>query len=433
MNLRLFPILMLVTVFAFITACTTTDDTTTASSTTTITSFSLKNDRVTGLSTTKFIIDSDSNVIYNVDSLPYLSDVDSLIPTIYGATLSAIYINDTILYTGKDTIDCTKPVTISTIATDKTSTQKYTVKVNVHQVDPDLYFWTGVKSEIYQGTTTQQKAILFNNKLNLFVKTDSEVKLYQSVNGQSWTEFAVTGLPFNCDIDGLVNTKEEIVVIYQQNLYRSTNGTTWTKSTTPSEQLNRILFNMNDKLYALGTTNGTNRVIFESSDQINWVNLGIAPEEFPVTGFTVWVDAAPSGKMHAFVLGGRTFSGNLLSSVWSTENGTYWANLTAEKEWFTPREKASVIQYGDGLMMIGGSNGIETLTDKQWFSPDYGLTWKEADNKAKLPDLCIPRFGQSVIVDEENYIYIIGGQTSSTFLRDIWKGRKNSAIPGFLD
>ena len=59
--------------------------------------------------------------------------------------------------------------------------------------------------------------------------------------------------------------------------------------------------------------------------------------------------------------------------------------------------------------------------------------WKAAEKKAQLPDLYIPRFGQSVIVDKDNYIYLIGGQTSSTFLKDVWKGRKNSAIPGFLD
>ena len=284
--------------------------------------------------------------------------------------------------------------------------------------------WTEEQTKEYRSFYRENYGRVFSSRWH---------KLYQSMNGQLWTEFSVTGLPFNCDLDGFVTTKDDILVVYQQNMYRSTNGTTWTKDTTPSEQLSRILFEMNDKLYVLGTTDGTNRVIFESSDQINWVNLGTVPEDFPNTGFSVWVDAAPSGKMHAFVLGGRTVSGSLLSSVWSTENGFYWANLTAEKEWFTPREKASVIQYGDGLMMIGGSNGSETLTDKQWFSPDYGLTWEEADSKTLLPDLFIPRFGQSVIVDEENYIYIIGGQTSNTFLRDIWKGRKNSSMPGFLN
>ena len=433
MKLRLLPILISITVALFVSAFTENKNDPTASSTTSITKFSLKSIKVPTLNKTVFTIDNVTSTIYNVDSLPYLSDIDSLIPTIYGATLSSVYINDTLLYSGKDTLDFTKTVTLKSTATDKTSTQTYVVKVNVHQVNPDLYLWEGVKSEIYQGATTQQKAILFNNKLTLLVKTTTDIKLYESFNGEAWTESAVTGLPFASDLNGLTATKDEIVLLHEQDLYSSTNGKIWSKKTSSAVQLHRLLFYMNDKCYALGSTDGTNTVIFQSEDYITWENLGVIPEKFPITGFGVCVDAAPSGKMRAFLIGGKDSSGNLLSSVWSTENGSYWANLTAEKAWFPAREYASVVQYGEALMLIGGSNGTETLTDKQWLSTDYGLTWKVANEQTKLPDLCIPRFGQSVLIDQENYIYIVGGQTSSTFLRDVWKGRKNSSIPGFLN
>ena len=434
MKLQRIPFVLMIIVGVFMSACTDTDDSTTTSKTTTITRFYLKNDSVTGLNKTVFTIDNDSNVIYNVDSLPYLSDVDSVIPSIYSAiTLSAVYLNDTTLYTGKDTLDFTKPVKITTIATDKKTTRTYTVKVNVHQVDPDLYEWEGIKSEIYQGATVEQKALLFSNTMHLFVKTTTEFKRYESVDGKSWTESTVTGLPLASSLKGIITTKDEMLLVYNQELYRSTNGSSWSKLTSPTVQLTSLLFSMNNKVYALGTTDGSNRIMFESSDKTNWVNLGVAPENFPVSGFSVWVDAAPSGKMQAFIVGGRSAQGTLLSSVWSTENGSYWANLTAEKEWFTPREEAAVVQYGGGLMLIGGKNDSGTLTDTQWVSPDYGLSWKAAEEKAQLPDLYIPRFGQSIIVDKDNYIYLIGGQTSSTFLKDVWKGRKNSAIPGFLD
>ena len=433
MKLRFFPLLISIAVAIFISACTENKNDPTTSSTTSITKFSLKSTKVPALNRTTFTIDNVTNTIYNVDSLPYLSDIDSLVPTIYGATLSSVHINDTLLYSGKDTLSFTQTVTLKSTATDKKSTQTYSVKVNVHQVNPDVYFWEGVKSEIYQGATTQQKAILFDNKLSLFVKTTTDIKLYQSLHGEVWTELAVTGLPFGTDLNGLVTNKGEMTLLHSPDLYSSTNGTTWTKKSTPTVVLNRLLFYMNNKLYALGTTNGTDNVIFQSEDQITWVNLGVIPEKFPVTGFGVCVDASPSGKMRAFIVGGKDNSGNLLSSVWSTENGSYWANLTAEKAWFPARESASVVQYGEGLILIGGSNGTETLTDKQWLSNDYGLTWKVANEETKLPDLCIPRFGQSVLVDQENYLYIIGGQTSTTFLRDVWKGRKNSSIPGFLN
>lgn len=431
MKLRQFSILLLIGSL-FISACTDNKNDPNVSSTTSITKFSLKSTKVPALNKTAFTIDNTNSIIYNVDSLPYLSDINSLVPTIYGATLSSVFINDTILYSGKDTINFTKVVTLKTTATDKKSTQTYIVKVNVHQVDPDLYIWEGLKSEIYQGATTQQKGVLFKNKLTFFVKTDVEIKLYESDNGKNWTESAVTGLPFGSNIDGIVPTKNEMLLLHEGDLYSSTNSTTWTKKSSPTEELHRLLFYMNNKIYALGSTNGSDKVIFQSEDHTTWTNLGATPEKFPTMGFAVCVDASPSGKMRAFLVGGKDASGTLLSSVWSTENGSYWANLTAEKAWFPARENASVIQYGEGMMLIGGHNGTETVTDKQWLSTDYGLTWKIANEQTKLPDLCIPRFGQSVLVDQENYLYIIGGQTSTTFLSDVWRGRKNSSIPGFL-
>ncbi|HRS68462.1 MAG TPA: DUF6242 domain-containing protein, partial [Paludibacteraceae bacterium] len=119
MNPQKILIVLLIITAIFASSCTKTEDTTPASSNTTITKFSLKSASTNGLSKATFTIDNDNNLIYNVDSLPYLSDVDSLIPSIFGGTLSAIYLNDTIRYTGKDTLDFRNPIKITTIATDK--------------------------------------------------------------------------------------------------------------------------------------------------------------------------------------------------------------------------------------------------------------------------------------------------------------------------
>lgn len=434
MKLRIFPVLGVAALVLALSACTDSDDTSSTSSTTKITSFSLANDSVDGLSDTEWTIDNDSNVIYNVDSLPYLSRVDSLIPTIYGSTLSAIYINDTITYSGSDTIDCTNPVRIVTVATDEVSTRTYTLKVNVHQVDPDLYHWKGLKSEIYSGISSvvEQKALYFNSVLNLFVKTNSEIHLYTSEDGVVWSHSTITGLPLNVDLSSVIVSGDVLLTVFEGELYKSYNATSWSKAEAFSETITKLLFSMNDKVYALGVV-ASDRVIFESADCVIWQNLGVVPAQFPVSDFSAWVDFAPSGKARAYIVGGVNTLGNLLGTVWSTENGSYWANLAAEKEWFTPRKGVSVIQYSTGLIVFGGQDASGTVSDKQWMSPDYGLTWNEPTEKSEIPDLCIPRAFQSVVVDDENYIYIIGGKTSVTFISDVWRGRKNSSIPGFLD
>lgn len=96
MKLRLLPILLSITVALFVSACTENKNDPATSSTTSITKFSLKSIKVPTLNKTVFTIDNVTSTIYNVDSLPYLSDIDSLIPTIYGATLSSVYINDNV-------------------------------------------------------------------------------------------------------------------------------------------------------------------------------------------------------------------------------------------------------------------------------------------------------------------------------------------------
>ncbi len=411
-------------------ACTKTTSTGyTTSSVTTLTRFYLSNDSVLkGLKKYTFTIDNDNNTIYNADSLPYLCKIDSLIPTMYGSTLQAITINDTITYSGNDTIDFTRPVTITTLATDGTSTRTYTVTVNVHQIDPDVYNWSGIKSEIFSDlTVTGQKTVFCNEQLNLFVATDGEMVAFTSTDGTAWTRHSVSGLPTNTDVNGIVANNDTLYVVADNKLYAATTPDTWSE-TDAADNIAQLVFAMNGQLYALGETDGT-RTMF-ARDTV-WHSLGTLPDKFPASDFAVCVDAEPSGKMRAYLIGGKTPDGTTLATVWSSDNGTYWANLAAEKEWFTPRYGAAVIQYAEGLMLVGGADENGICTDRQWYSPDYGLTWQTPDDKALLPDLWVSRYGHSMVIDSQRYIYIVGGQTTNTTLSDVWRGRKNSETPGF--
>ena len=82
-------------------------------------------------------------------------------------------------------------------------------------------------------------------------------------------------------------------------------------------------------------------------------------------------------------------------------------------------------------MLVGGADENGTCSDRQWFSSDYGLTWKTPDDKALLPDLWVARYGHSMVIDDQRYLYIVGGQTNNEVLSDVWRGRKNSETPGF--
>ncbi|MGN0186852.1 MAG: DUF6242 domain-containing protein [Paludibacteraceae bacterium] len=414
------------------TACTTDESTTTLSSDATLSMFYLSHDSLPTLKKITFTIDNDSNVIYNIDSLPYLTPLHELTPTIYGNTLKQIVINDTTTYTGTDTIDFTKPVTITTLATDGESTRTYIVRVCTHQIDPDLYNWQGINSEIVADQTiVQQKTVMYNNRLCYFVKNTTEITLFTSTDGKQWTRQTINGLPATTNLDGIVATDSCLLVIDGNTLYQATTPTTWNARATDLP-VSRLAFAMNNQLFAIGQTSDT-RYMFASPDLLMWNNLGSLPSNFPDSDFAVCVDTEPSGKYRAFVVGGRKTDGSILGTVWSSADGSYWANLAASKEWFAPRYGAAVVQYADELLLIGGADNNGPCADKQWYSPDFGLTWDTMPAKNMLPDLWLARYGHSIIVDSDSYIYIVGGQTATTVLSDVWKGRKNSEAPGFVN
>lgn len=430
MKLRHTTVLLLPLLLIGLAACTKDKgSSSTKSSVTTLTRFYLSNDSVLkGLSKTTFTIDNDKNVIHNADSLPYLCKTDSLIPTMYGSTLQSITINDTVSYSGNDTIDFTRPVTVTTVATDGKSTRTYIVTVNVHQIDPDAYNWAGIKSEIFGDLAAiGQKTVFCQGRLNLFVATSGEMVVFTSPDGITWTRHSVSGLPVGTSVDGIVANNGKFHAVAGGKLYTADSPDTWTEAAA-ADNITRLAFAMNGKLYAFGETDGT-RTMFERDTA--WRDLGALPDKFPASGFAVCVDAEPSGKKRAYIVGGQTADGTTLGTVWSSENGAYWANLAANKEWFTPRYGAAVVQYAEGLMLIGGADENGIRDDRQWYSPDYGLTWQTPDDKALLPDLWVSRHGHSVAMDEQRYLYIVGGQTAGDVLSDVWKGRKNSEMPGF--
>ena len=59
-------------------------------------------------------------------------------------------------------------------------------------------------------------------------------------------------------------------------------------------------------------------------------------------------------------------------------------------------------------------------------SPNYGVFWEKAGNKQSLPSSFTTRVNQSVSVDDDNFIWIFGGESANqTQLVDVWKGRIN--------
>lgn len=398
-----------------------------------ITSFYLYSDSINYIDDYSFTIDNDSMLIYNYDSIAYGTEIDSL-AFVLNPRFHKVYINDSIDYYSLTSIylDFTKEVKFTVVAADKTTSADYRVRVNVHQVDPDTFIWKNVNSKVFEGDASTAKAVYVNERFVYLAVVDGELVVNESVDGASWTSIVPTGLDVDLaklDLNNLVATEDCMYAEEGGRLYKSVDGTAWSVVDATGVEVDRLLFAMNGKVYAITATGSVAQL-----DGTEWSDLGALPAGFPVEGGAVLVADAPSGKGRVFVVGGIDKDGNYLSSVWSSEDGVYWSDMTGGKEQFTPRAYAAVAQYGEGLMLFGGiaEGGEKVVDDAQLFSKDYGMTWSEPKAKSVVDSLYVPRYEHSAIVTPEGYVYLVGGRASAEgTINDVWQGLNYASLPGF--
>lgn len=403
-----------------------------------ITSFYLYSDSIEGIDDYVFTIDNDSMLIYNYDSIDYGTRIDSL-SFVLNPRFSSVYINDTLDYYNLTEVylDFTNGVKFTVVASDEETSADYFVKVNVHQVDPDTFIWQGVKSEVFAGYAMTEKALWINDRLLYFAIVDNDLLVNESVDGVKWEALEVSGLDIDfsaIDLNYLVGYEDFVCFYYDGELYKSADGATWTSEVITGIAVEYLLFSMEGKVFGVTADNGLARL-----DGTDWVDLGALPSDFPVEGAAVLVAKAPSGKERVFVVGGIDSNGRFLSTVWSSETGEYWSELSGGIERFSPRAYAALAQYGGGLMLFGGMSQVEdsvsnsmVVTDAQMFSKDFGLTWGDPKSKSVISDLYVPRYAHSAVVVPDGYIYLIGGKSSSVRSNnDVWRGLNYASLPGF--
>ena len=427
---KIFYVVIILIACIGLTACDVT--TGVESSGSTITTFVLHNGSkihpIANLSTYEFTVDNVHNIIYNTDSLPYLSYVDSLVPAIIGTAHGYIF-NDTVLYNAQnfDTLDFSQPVRIHTTSADGKATRDYTVEVRVHQIDPYQYVWEGLQSEIYTDEATAECLQVLNNRLWLFVQTATETKAFVSNDGNTWTLQTLTGFPIGIDLRSMVKCNNTLCIADAANtLYTSTDGITWLSNVTSGANISRLLFAFDTTLYAIAVT-GTTQTLVACSDGATWHNISILPSHFPVSGAGIWVDSTQAGTPRVYVVGGRDVNGMLLNSVWCSENASYWANM-ASTAGFTPREDVAVVQYDSVLMVFGGRDDSGLVNDVQLVSPDHGISWKAPNAHQRIGTLFAPRYSANVATTADFYLYIVSGRTATGFVKDVWRGRKNMLL-----
>lgn len=416
-----------------------------------------KNDSIPGLEDAVFTYVYDAalgdSVIVNLDSLPYQTRIDSVYPTFsFKSSAGAFLIQtdassetglDTVYITGKDTIDFNKVLRVVNYAANGKDSCSYRIKVNVHQVEPELYVWSRKVGEIYNHEGSVQKAIFFKNKFFFYITSGVNNYLYTSANAENWSGETLSGLPNNdCNFRDIAIFKDKLYLVHQNgNVYTSADGYNWlaVNPGVAGHTIINLLFDLDSQLWSVFKNQQTEKCYFgTSADGAAWAIGAMIPNDFPVMDFAALSFKSRTNKTKAIVLSGRDPKGALLTSVWSVQKNVYneykWVNFAVDNQSLDTMAGASIIHYDDKLLLFGGfKDGDDNLADTiYWESIDEGLSWRVADTvnnvieDLKIPLSYQPRSFQSVIHDEQtNKIYLFGGRTKDRVFSDVWVGKLN--------
>ncbi len=454
MKFNFFRFTLLANVIVLLSSCLGSTDTVEYSSNPCFSSLTFaKNDSIPNLNNAKFTLEFDplvgDSVIVNLDSLPCNTRIDSVFPTFTFKSTSAqylIYGNDsTIPLDGKDTIDFTKPVRVKNYAANQDSSRTYTVKVNVHKVEPELYVWNKLSDAVDAHDATSQKAIIFNDTIFYYLNNGTEAYLYKSTDGKSWSEQSVSGLPVNTPLNDMQLFNGKLYLTQNgDKVYSSSDRRNWTLKTNPDYQFKSLLFNLDGKLWAVVQSKADLSYRFaNTTDGSEWIIRGEIPANFPVKDFASIAFSGRTGKSKVLVAGGYSKDGSLLKNNWSSEDGAYWVDFSTENHSLDSLMiGATVISYDKKLFVFGkyvNKKGVVVPHFKQ--SIDEGFSWQTPDTTYnRLPVGFEARDYQSVVVlkprgyystdtreqiEASNRIFILGGKTATSVKTDVWTGKLN--------
>jgi len=406
-----------------------------------IASFTLSNDSIEGLSTVVFTIDQVNSKIFNRDSMPFGTRVDSfdhkvLCTIAYEVGAYAVLIvpsaSGDSIWDVTDSVDISQPLLITVYPYDGVTTRTYEVKLNIHQVNPDSMIWQRQPDLPASATADDLKVITRKDSYYMYAHDGDGFHLYRADTAAitAWTELSPPDLPANALISQIIEFENLLYLIDKDGkLYSSTDGLQWTE-VTGTPKLVSLLGTVPDGvarevsvIAATATIDGSLRHVAMSKDGLWTAGASIAAS-FPLSGFSsLNYEAMYYPRLMA--VGGRDAQGDLSDKAWSTMDGLAWAPLSNEKLTFTPREGASVVKYDNDFYLLGGFDADGQASGEIYHTHDSGVTWVLTTHE--FPEEYSRRGFASAIVNHENYILLFGGEAaqSTYFLNELWQGRIN--------
>ena len=403
-----------------------------------ITSFFIGHDSIPALDSLVFSIDHFNGLIYNHDSLRYGIEVNGKV--LVGFATSAMGIldithiadGDSAIVMSGDSLDLSEPVRIRVYAYSG-ETKEYEIKLNIHTVDPDEIQYSQIADNLdfLLDARYGMKTFYHSQKFYTYTSFGYGLKLHSSSDAVNWKEETLSGAP-----DTPASRMQYVPgvgffsVSTAESLFHSADAVSWEMlwpGFSPEHSVSVFIGRIEESPtqeagFALIVRKDDKYVPAFTKDFENWQYGTELPSDFPMADFSV-VNYTKVLQNRLTVIGG--VRGAYRNSVWSTTNGVYWAKITSDRGLFPAMEGCNAFVYNDMIYLLNGKLDDGTINKITYTSIDGGVTWREAEEKTYLPEDYVGRYGASVIVDENNYQYIIGGRADGGALTDVWKGILN--------
>jgi len=386
-----------------------------------------------------FYIDQTNRLIYNPDSLPKGVDLTRTLCTITSENGGTIkyksLISDSIFtYSSSDSIDFSQPRQFVVYSNAGTEERWYTIKINRHEQDEDEFSWSQVTSKASALTSlTAMKAINWNSNIYLFGAENGVGVVYSTAesDGKTWTKltFDYTSSP-SADIYKNVAVKSDgVYMLDDGKLMYSTDVKNWTQVATPS--ISQLIGASDTRLYGI---NGS--AILSSSDNgTTWTSesLDASADYLPTQDINLMSKALKTNESSNQLLltGNRNVSSDAFGMVWGkveenaseseNQSWAYYNTSSGNTNKLPHLENLQTSVYGDMYIAIGGK-GMNASTDQAfsafYTSQDGGATWLANDSMAFPDGFNSSETVFAMVVDSQNYIWIICGDSGQ-----VWRGR----------
>lgn len=387
-------------------------------------------------------IDQISNVIYNRDSLPVGSDLRKMPITLNSAGAYATRLIkdkdgnevDTV-WSSTDSLDLTKPVKLKVYAGDLVTTRVYTIKINVHTVDPDSLVWNKFSNSFSGGAVTgSQRALIHGDKIIVYADVNSQPVAYVNTWASPSAEWTKTELvnAQNADIlSAYVYGGNVLMRTNDGKMLKSADGINWEAAGLEgnvSAIVGEITYEGHNRLIAISDVDGK-KVFRVSEDGQNWLdNTAPVPAGFPETNFKGFQKKlSTTSKYYRLNVMGRESEtaalNDTISYAWFTNDGLDWAEMETVSIYHMPKMiNPTYIYYNDLTMAFG--YGPEEKFNNMYVSEEYGLVWKPREKKLRLSYDFEGRMEYSAVVAPDNYIWIFWSKGSNCN-DEVWRGRVN--------